>query len=168
MVQTKLQMTLKLNNNWLNWFTFKIDIVYYYKSNLIINTLVNHISKHNWNKFATADTSEGAPFSNSPRHIWQLKPFNLPPFFVPPFQLHRFDTFPRDIVYFPWNGIISLRRVIFAAKWRAACRIRRRKEKQRSCCTIDLGDSLFTELARLEVEKRKEKKKKKRNDGRGG
>lgn len=80
MVQTKLQMTLKLNNNWLNWFTFKIDIVYYYKSNLIINTLVNHISKHNWNKFATADTSEGAPFSNSPRHIWQLKPFNLPPF----------------------------------------------------------------------------------------
>lgn len=100
------------------------------------------------------------------RHIWQLKPFFLR---FELRQLHRSDTFSRDIVYFPWNGNNLAPKDNIRCEMACCFQDTRRKEKQESCCTIDLGDSLFTELARLEVEKRKKgkKEKEKENDERG-
>lgn len=72
-------------------------------------------------------------------------------------QLHRFDTFRPVTSYISLgNGNLARGRVIFAA----ASRMLPAGKKSRKVVAIDLGDSLFIELTRLEVEKRKEKNRK--------
>lgn len=78
-------------------------------------------------------------------------------------QLSRFHSFPRDVVYFPRNGNPTRKGNIAADGVPLAGSPAGKKSK---VVTIDLGDSLFTELA--EGRSREEKRSDSSEEGGGG